>query len=505
MNGEAKWVQVGWLAVALVPVLAGLAGARTQVQQYQPIGQEDEQQQIETIEPTTEFHAKLEKANELIGAKVVNKNKEKLGAIEEIVLTPNREAVSYAVLSSGGILGFGSKYFAVPWPQFQVGTEKTTLVLNVSKADLDKAQGFDKKRWPTTANENWLGVAPVRAEPSVRMEAERPATHEQPAPAPGTPGYQAPAAAEPRRESPPIAEPRARTEVPPVATDIKYRKLSELIGITVENPQSVELGELENAMVDVHEGKLAYGILSIRSGFLGLNKDFVAVPWTALDVAGQRGIALLDASKETLAAIAFDEDHFPNLEDMQYSRDIHTRFHATPYWEALGFVPGEEKEPLPATPPSRIETPRAPHMGAAEYEALYKVDAVKTFQGTIESVGTFRLPGTSVEGLRLRLRTDDGKLVTVHTGPRSFLDRQDISFHHGDKVTITGAPAKVDWREVVLAAQIKAGDKTIDLRNQEGKPLWNVEELKGLHEPKRSHESMDSHEHESDYEYETDR
>ena len=108
------------------------------------------------------------------------------------------------------------------------------------------------------------------------------------------------------------------------------------------------------------------------------------------------------------------------------------------------------------------------------------------------------LQGTSVEGLRLRVRTEDGKLVTVHTGPRSYLDRQNVSFPHGDRVTITGSPAKVGWREVILASQVKVGDKTIDLRNKEGKPLWNADELKGFDEPKDSHESMNSHEYESD-------
>ena len=52
--------------------------------------------------------------------------------------------------------------------------------------------------------------------------------------------------------------------------------------------------------------------MSLRSGFLGLNKDFAAVPWSALDLTGQPGIAKLDADKQTLTAMAFNEDNFPN-------------------------------------------------------------------------------------------------------------------------------------------------------------------------------------------------
>jgi len=59
---------------------------------------------------------------------------------------------------------------------------------------------------------------------------------------------------------------------------------------------------------------------------------------------------MLNVDRETLGAIAFDENHFPNLADPQYSRDLYQRFNARPYWEALGFVPSEQQERHPATP-----------------------------------------------------------------------------------------------------------------------------------------------------------
>lgn len=108
--------------------------------------------------------------------------------------------------------------------------------------------------------------------------------------------------------------------------------------------------------------------------------------------------------------------------------------------------------------------------------------AVETIQGTVRSVGTFRLEGTSIRGLRLRLQTEGGKVVTVHTGPRSYLERQDIRFHRGDQVTVTGSPAKAGRRHVLVAAQITRGDKTLALRTTEGRPFWNLDELKSSKE-----------------------
>ena len=66
-----------------------------------------------------------------------------------------------------------------------------------------------------------------------------------------------------RPDSPGVVEPEA------AKADMKYRRLSELVGLTIKNDQGEELGELEDIVIDTHEGKVAYAVLSMRSGFLG--------------------------------------------------------------------------------------------------------------------------------------------------------------------------------------------------------------------------------------------
>jgi len=201
-----------------------------------------------------------------------------------------------------------------------------------------------------------------------------------------------------------------------------------------------------------------------------------------MEIDPRQGIARLNADKATLQAIAFDEDNFPSLEDPQYSRDIHQRFNARPYWETLGFVPGEPQgRAIGQDRPMGQErgTMTSPWAPDSEYNKQFNPNEAKTLHGTIESVGVFNVEGTPINGVRLRVRTDKGDTVTVHTGPRSFVERSSLVFHHGDEVTITGSPAKVGWRNVILAAQIKKGDQTLDLRSNDGKPLWNMDELRG--------------------------
>ena len=89
-------------------------------------------------------------ANDLKGHKVVNKNAEDLGKIEDYMLDLETGRMAYAVLSFGGFLGMGEKLFAIPWSAFNVQLFENDLriVLNVDKEILTKAQGIDKSQLP---------------------------------------------------------------------------------------------------------------------------------------------------------------------------------------------------------------------------------------------------------------------------------------------------------------------------------------------------------------------
>jgi hypothetical protein len=63
--------------------------------------------------------------------------------------------VSYAVLSFGGFLGMGEKLFAVPWAALKLDTENKRFTLDVDRAKLEAAPGFDKNHWPDMADSAW--------------------------------------------------------------------------------------------------------------------------------------------------------------------------------------------------------------------------------------------------------------------------------------------------------------------------------------------------------------
>ncbi|MDK2741276.1 MAG: PRC-barrel domain-containing protein [Nitrospira sp. BO4] len=88
------------------------------------------------------------KASDVIGMKVEGTDGKSLGTIKDLVLEPAEGDIQYAVLDFGGFLGIKDKYFVVPWEAITFNANGKKIVLDVSKRDLKKAPGFDKKHWP---------------------------------------------------------------------------------------------------------------------------------------------------------------------------------------------------------------------------------------------------------------------------------------------------------------------------------------------------------------------
>ena len=94
-------------------------------------------------------------ASSFEGETVVNRQGDTVGEIEEIMLDVRSGRIAYAVMSVGGFLGIGEKYFAIPWRAFTMDTDRKYFILDVDKARLESAPGFDKAHWPSMADESW--------------------------------------------------------------------------------------------------------------------------------------------------------------------------------------------------------------------------------------------------------------------------------------------------------------------------------------------------------------
>ena len=103
----------------------------------------------------TSVASQLLSAGSLTGTDICNDQDENLGDLKEIMLDAETGRIAYGVVSFGGFLGIGDKYFAVPWSAFHVDTDNKCLRLSIDKEAFDQGTGFDKDNWPNMADRQW--------------------------------------------------------------------------------------------------------------------------------------------------------------------------------------------------------------------------------------------------------------------------------------------------------------------------------------------------------------
>jgi sporulation protein YlmC with PRC-barrel domain len=314
-------------------------------------------------------------ASTLKGDKVVNAAGEDLGKIEELMIDLHDGRLAFAVLSFGGFLGMGDKLFAIPWQAFRLKLHDHAFVLDIPKETLEKAEGFDKDNWPVTSRE-WLstmygyygyqpywqtGVAeqtgistgmPARRESERmgRMETERRTgmpgetesermTRMETERRTGMPG-------EIESERMGRMETERRTGMPGETESERMTRMGSTAGRDnpdflsadtiksdkIINKAGENLGKIEELMIDLQDGRVAYAALSF-GGFLGLGGKLFAIPWQALQIKLHDHAILLDIPKDVLEkAEGFDKDHWP-VTTREWLATMYSYYGYQPYWQ----------------------------------------------------------------------------------------------------------------------------------------------------------------------------
>jgi sporulation protein YlmC with PRC-barrel domain len=120
---------------------------------------------------------------------------------------------------------------------------------------------------------------------------------------------------------------------PKAVRDRRVISSGKLVGNRVVNLRNEDLGRIEELMIDLDSGRIAYAVLSF-GGFLGLGDKLFAIPWSALtvDVAGEKFV--LNISKDLLQqAPGFDKQDWPDMSDPAWGAEIYNHYGYKPYWE----------------------------------------------------------------------------------------------------------------------------------------------------------------------------
>jgi sporulation protein YlmC with PRC-barrel domain len=97
----------------------------------------------------------VSRLSDLLGFAVTNAEGEDLGAIEDIMIDWRQDRIVYAILSFGGLLGLGEKWFPIPLDQITLDPLEQRFVVDAEPERLEAAPGFDEADLPDTTNPNW--------------------------------------------------------------------------------------------------------------------------------------------------------------------------------------------------------------------------------------------------------------------------------------------------------------------------------------------------------------
>lgn len=108
---------------------------------------------------------------------------------------------------------------------------------------------------------------------------------------------------------------------------------AEILGDKVVNRAGENLGKIEELMLDLEKGRVAYAVLSF-GGFLGMGDKHFALPFEALKLDANHECFILDVDKEKLKnAPGFDKSNPPKAADRTWGAEIYKHYGYTPYWQ----------------------------------------------------------------------------------------------------------------------------------------------------------------------------
>ena len=101
----------------------------------------------------------------------------------------------------------------------------------------------------------------------------------------------------------------------------------------VVNAAGESLGHIQDYMIDIDSGRIAYCVLSF-GGFLGLADKLFAVPWQSMRLDTEQQCFVLNVPKDKLEkAPGFDKDHWPDAGDRKFQSSVYSFYNVRAYWE----------------------------------------------------------------------------------------------------------------------------------------------------------------------------
>lgn len=231
------------------------------------------------------------RSTDLMGKAVRNNAGDSLGHIDDFVINMKNGRIAYAVLAYGEVLGFGGKMFAIDAADLKMAEDRSALLFDVTKDELERSTGFDANKWPSAPADQF---------------------HKRGAAAGNTGKAVADAAA------------TAATKLTGNDKDAELRRLSAIMRLAVKSEAGDSLGQVAGLSLDLHNRQVVYVAMS-RGGVAGVGTHYYALPWNALECKSldktANKVFVINATKD-------DFDKHSGFEWRNWPTDADSRFKA---------------------------------------------------------------------------------------------------------------------------------------------------------------------------------
>ena len=108
-----------------------------------------------SLHDTNNPGGKLIAAHKVQGASVYNTALEKLGTVEDIMIDKASGRIAYAILSFGGFLGIGDRYYPLPWERLDYNSELGGYVVDIDRETLEGAPSYSDTKTAAWDDAAW--------------------------------------------------------------------------------------------------------------------------------------------------------------------------------------------------------------------------------------------------------------------------------------------------------------------------------------------------------------
>lgn len=105
------------------------------------------------------------------------------------------------------------------------------------------------------------------------------------------------------------------------------------------------------------------------------------------------------------------------------------------------------------------------------YHRDFDPNTVEELTGKVSEVRFSGKDNSKNKSVELILQADE-KLTPIHLGPAWFMNMQPGKFNKGSVITVKGSRVNLNNKSVLIAQELKQGNKVLRLRDSNGHPHW---------------------------------